>query len=118
MLLQWDSYCGDVFWYIFSFLIFYFSFLLIVLVYNVVLLRRVSRQLRVVHSNVCRSFLTWKIGLWEKSQRPAPSKFVLLYKEKRALISKLRCLNRRVSRSKRICIICRRKDLECFIKKM
>ena len=56
MFLQWDSYCGDVaFWYLISSLLFFLSFLLIYLVYNVVLLRRVSRDLRVVHSNVCRS---------------------------------------------------------------
>ena len=54
MLLQWDSNCGEVaLWYLISSLLFFLSFLLIYLVYNVVLLGRVSRELRTVHSNVC-----------------------------------------------------------------
>ncbi|KAF5933608.1 hypothetical protein HYC85_029779 [Camellia sinensis] len=43
-------------------------------------------------------FLTWQLGLWEESQRRAPVKFVPVYEDQRAKISKLRCLNRRVSR--------------------
>ncbi|GMP65749.1 hypothetical protein CsSME_00026419 [Camellia sinensis var. sinensis] len=43
VLRNWDSYCGEVaFWYLISSLLFFLSFLLIYLVYNVVLLRRVS----------------------------------------------------------------------------
>ena len=61
-------------------------------------------------------FLTWQLGLWEESRRRAPAKFVPVYEDQRAKISKLRCLNRRVSRGKRISRICRIKDLECFIK--
>ncbi|CAL5375628.1 unnamed protein product [Camellia sinensis] len=43
-------------------------------------------------------FLTWQLGLWEESRRRAPVKFVPVYEDQRAKISKLRCLNRRVSR--------------------
>lgn len=56
MLLQLESYYTEViFWYLVSSLLFFLPFLSIYLVYNVVLLRRVSRELRAVHSNVCRS---------------------------------------------------------------
>jgi hypothetical protein len=57
MLIECGSYCGDfVFWYLVSALLFCLSLFLIILAYNVVLLRRLSRELRAVHSNVCRSF--------------------------------------------------------------
>ncbi|THG03929.1 hypothetical protein TEA_008804 [Camellia sinensis var. sinensis] len=37
-------------------------------------------------------FLTWQIRLWQESRRSAPTKFVLVYEEQRANISKLRGL--------------------------
>ena len=56
MLLQLVSYYTEViFWDLVSSLLFFLPFLSIYLVYNVVLLRRVSRELRAIHSNVCRS---------------------------------------------------------------
>ena len=61
-------------------------------------------------------FLTWQIGLWEESRRSVPIKFASVYEEHREKILKLRCLNIRINRGKRICLICRIKDLECFIK--
>lgn len=61
-------------------------------------------------------FLTWQIGLWEESRSTAPVKFVPACEEERELISKLRCLNRRVSRGNRVGRSVRIKELESFIR--
>ena len=45
------------FWYIFFSVVFFLFLFFIILAYNVVLLRRLSSQLRAIHSNVCRSIL-------------------------------------------------------------
>ena len=56
MLLQLESYYTEViFWYLVSSLLFFLPFLSIYLSDNAGLLSRVSRELRAVHSNGCRS---------------------------------------------------------------
>ena len=54
--------------------------------------------------------------MWEERRQIAPAKFVLVFEEERALISKLRCLNRRVSRGNKFGRSVRVKNLEWFIK--
>ena len=61
-------------------------------------------------------FLTWQIKVWEERRHIAPTKFIPVFEEERALISKLRCLNRRVSRGNKFGRSVRVKNLEWFIK--
>ena len=61
-------------------------------------------------------FLTWQIRVWDERRKIAPAKFVPVYEEERALISKLRCLNRRVNRGNTVGRNFRVKHLELFIK--
>ena len=54
--------------------------------------------------------------MWEEKRQIAPAKFVPVFEEERALISKLRCLNRRVNRGNKVGRNFRVKNLELFIK--
>ena len=60
-------------------------------------------------------FLTWQIKVWEERQQITPAKFVPVFEEERALISKLRCLNQRVSRGTKVGRSFRVKNVEWFI---
>jgi len=101
MLLQWDRYCGEVaFWYLVSFLLFFLPFLSIYLVYNVVLHRRVSRELRTVHPNVCRSLFDMANRTVGREPTVSFGEVCSGVREADKTISKLSCLNRRVSRRK------------------